>query len=401
MPPKQAPFFGLFKAEAAEHLQPLQRGLLTLQHHPQDATVLREMTQSADTLMGSALTMGFEEMSQHARSMRELLGAAHDGTSPLDAATLTRLSQSLNTICTLVDAVALGENGDTLMGVSQMTILAMRIALDQLLHEIVHLEQQPGSATRALQVCPIAHALKEHAASNGWDAITQVAQRLEGILHAAAEATLTITGELRGLLLQGVGFIEFILDAVAMGNEDEAEVGELCAMLDEILAAVAPAGRHAAPIVSDVPHEAGEGKSQEMPDMGHEVQRATAGREHLKVLIASNSPLFSRMLSHVLGQEQHEVILTSDARDVVVHLRNKDIDLCFVRDALPDGFDICEHFARGLEGKNSIPIIVYSPLARVKQRALASGAADFLQVPCPPQQVLELVSRWGRLPRRP
>src|SRR5262245_21133340 len=180
MHPKQAPFFGLFKAEAAEHLQPLQRGLLTLQHHPQEATVLREMTQSADTLMGSALTMGFEEMSQHARSMRELLAAAHDGTSPLDAATLTRLSQSLHTICILVDVVALGENGDTLMGVSQMTILAMRIALDQLLHEIVHLEQQPGSATRALQVCLIAHVFKEHAASNGWDAITQVAQRLEG-----------------------------------------------------------------------------------------------------------------------------------------------------------------------------------------------------------------------------
>jgi len=173
-------------------------------------------------------------------------------------------------------------------------------------------------------------------------------------------------------------------------------------MLDEILAAVAPAGRPAAlTVFDDVPHAAGEGTSQETPDMGHDVQGATAVREHLKILIASNSPLFSRMLSHVLGQEQHEVILTSDARDVVVHLRNKDIDLCFVRDALPDGFDICEHFARGLEGKNSIPIIVYSPLARVKQRALASGAADFLQVPCPPQQVLALVGRWGSPPRRP
>src|SRR5262249_55060724 len=109
MHPKQAPLFTLFQEEAAEHLQQLQRGLLALQHDPKDATVLREVTRAADTLMGAALTIGLEEMSQQAHSMRDRLAAARDGASPLDAATLELLWQRLEAIGTSVDAIAMGE----------------------------------------------------------------------------------------------------------------------------------------------------------------------------------------------------------------------------------------------------------------------------------------------------
>ena len=146
MHPEQAPCFKLFQEEAAEHLQQLQRGLLALQHHARDEAVLREVTQSADTLMSSALTVGFEEMSQQARSLRNRLADARDGTSPLDAATLDLLLQRLEVLGSAVDTVAAGENGEAVVGVPHMTIIAIRNALDQLYHEILRVEQPAGEA---------------------------------------------------------------------------------------------------------------------------------------------------------------------------------------------------------------------------------------------------------------
>ena len=116
-------------------------------------------------------------------------------------------------------------------------------------------------------------------------------------------------------------------------------------------------------------------------------------RETVKVLIASNSTLFSRKLAHVLSQEKYEVILVSEAEEVASHLEHKDIDLCFVRDSLPKGLDICEQFARRAAADHVIPIIVYSPQSRMRERALQRGAAGFLKVPCQPQDVLALVDR--------
>ncbi len=94
MQPERAQFVGIFKEEAAEHIQHLHRGLLTLQRHPNDEMVLQETARSVDTLLGSAMTMGFEEVSQHARTMRDRLFTARDGTSPLDAETLETLLHS-------------------------------------------------------------------------------------------------------------------------------------------------------------------------------------------------------------------------------------------------------------------------------------------------------------------
>jgi len=276
------------------------------------------------------------------------------------------------------------------------------LALDQLYHEILRVEQPPHDAALVTQVRALAHALKERAETGRLDAIAQVAQRTEDIFHAAAQGTLAINAEIRSLLLQGVGFIELLLDAAATGKEDETEVDELCALLDESLSTVVLEEVDIAPAVAGAaPLEAGAETPPEMPDRGCEGRQGEMVRKHVKVLIASNSTLFSQTLSGVLSQAQHEVMLTHDAHDVVSHLKNKDIDLCFIRDSLPGGLEICEQFARGPEGSQAIPVILYSPLARVKHRALERGAADFLHVPCQPQEVLALVERWGKRSRQP
>jgi len=402
MHPKQAPCFKLFQEEAAEHLQQLQRGLLALKHHARDEAVLREVTQSANTLMSSALTVGFEEMSQQARSIRNRLADARDGTSPLDAATLDLLLQRLEALGSAVDTGAAGENGEAVVGVPHMTISAIPSALDQLYHEILRVEQPACEAALVPQAWALAYALQERAETGSMDAIAHVAQRLADIFQAAEQGRLVITAEIRSLLLQGVGFIELLLDAAATGNKDELEVDELCALLDESLSTVVSEEVSMAPAVADaVPLEVGEETPPEMPGTGREGRQGTTIRRHVKVLIASHSTLFSRTLSDVISQAHHEVRLTQNAYDVVSHLKNKDIDLCFIRDALPGSFEICEHFASDPAGSQAIPVILYSPLARVKDCALARGAADFLHVPCQPQEVLALVERWGKRPRQP
>ena len=104
MQPEQAQFVGIFKEEAAEHVQHLHRGLLALKPHPKDEMVLQETARAADTLLGSAMTMGFEGVSRHARTLRDRLFAARDGASPLDTASLEHLLYSLEALCTDVDA---------------------------------------------------------------------------------------------------------------------------------------------------------------------------------------------------------------------------------------------------------------------------------------------------------
>ncbi len=402
MQPDQAPYFEVFYEEAAEHLQQLQRGLLALKNRPKDETERRATARAADTLMGLALTMGFDEMSQHARHMRDVLFADRDGGGPLASSNLDRLFQSLEAICTLVDTALRAERGDADGNFPQATVMAMRMSLDQLLQGVLRLERQPGDVAIVTDVRPIALALKEHAASCGLDAIAQVAQRTEEVLRVVEEGARTLNEAYVGLLLQGLGFIELWLDAAATGNANDTEVGELCTMLDEILAAVASEDVDMAPTVSrDAPVAAGEEKLHKTPDSGPKVREAEALRENLTVLIASHSTLFSRALSSMISQENHEVILTDNPKGLVGHLKRKDVDLCFLRDTLPNGLDICKQFASEPGDTHAVPIIIYGPLSRLKSTALETGACGFLKVPCQPNEVFALVDRWGRLARRP
>ena len=122
--------------------------------------------------------------------------------------------------------------------------------------------------------------------------------------------------------------------------------------------------------------------------------------EKIKVLIASNSTLFSRTLSRMISAENRELILTRDENEVVEHLSKKEIDICFLRDSLSNALEICERFSRSPDEDISIPIIIYSPQSGVKNRALEKGASGFLKVPCEPKEVLALVDQWGKLTQR-
>jgi PAS domain S-box-containing protein len=117
----------------------------------------------------------------------------------------------------------------------------------------------------------------------------------------------------------------------------------------------------------------------------------------IKVLVASDSILFTRALSDMISAEGHEVILTRDEQEVVSHLSKKDVDLCLIRDSLPDALDICERFSRNSAAESAIPVIIFSPHSNIENGVLKRGAAGFLKVPCQPEAVQGLVERWAKL----
>ena len=404
MPPEHVQFVGMFKEEAAEYIQALHRGLLGLKHQTKDKSVLQRAARAADTLLGSAMTLGLEEVSQHARTMRDRLFAARDGTVPLDAAAFDLLLQSLETLCIVVDAAVVQVQGDGGAGLSLATVMALRTWLEQLQAETLRLAENPSDPAIVHQAGPLAQMLQERSKKSGLDSLAQVAQRIDDLFRRAEQDGLSIDAEMLSLLLQGIGFMELLLDAAATGEASGVEVGELCALLDEVRSAAPKDGAGTAPAVSSLaPLGTGAGGSQETHAPAYETYEVpeppppdAGARKKIKVLIASNSTLFSRTLSEVIGQGPYEVVLASDANDVVSHLQEKDIDLCFIRDSLPRGLDICEQFSRGCEAGSTIPIIVYSPQSRMQNQALEKGAAGFLKVPCQPQDMLALVERLYR-----
>ena len=111
-----------------------------------------------------------------------------------------------------------------------------------------------------------------------------------------------------------------------------------------------------------------------------------------KVLIASNSKLFSRTLARVVGSDKYEVTTVVDGNEALASIEN--IDLCLLQDSLANvtGLEICQQL-RHSEQKNK-PIIIFSHQSKLEDEALEKGASAFLKVPCHSEDLLKLVEKW-------
>ena len=65
---------------------------------------------------------------------------------------------------------------------------------------------------------------------------------------------------------------------------------------------------------------------------------------------------------------------------------------------LPDqsGLELCRPYAAASE-TDRIPIVIFFRPAATEERALATGAADFLKMPCQSQEPPNLLENWGSL----
>ena len=104
-----------FLVEAGEHLQNLNKGLLSLEKDPSGTGMIDELFRAAHTLKGSAAMMGFQGVSDVAHKAEDMLGMFRSGSIPICKETLNFLFDSVDAIKLLVDGVAANQAEDPLM----------------------------------------------------------------------------------------------------------------------------------------------------------------------------------------------------------------------------------------------------------------------------------------------
>ena len=109
-----------FLVEAGEHIQNLNKGLLSLEKDPSDGAMIDELFRAAHTLKGSAAMMGFQGISDVAHTAEDMLGQFRSGSLPIRKDTLNFLFDSVDAAKLMVDGVASGKPEDALV-VSSIT----------------------------------------------------------------------------------------------------------------------------------------------------------------------------------------------------------------------------------------------------------------------------------------
>jgi len=104
-----------FLVEAGEHIQNLNKGLLSLEKDPSDGAMIDELFRAAHTLKGSAAMMGFQGISDVAHTAEDMLGQFRSGSLPIRKDTLNFLFDSVDAAKLLVDGVASGKPEDALV----------------------------------------------------------------------------------------------------------------------------------------------------------------------------------------------------------------------------------------------------------------------------------------------
>src|SRR5574341_337395 len=104
-----------FLVEAGEHIQSLNKGLLSLEKDPADTAMIDELFRAAHTLKGSAAMMGFQGVSDVAHKTEDMLGQFRSGTLPICKDTLNFLFDSVDAVKLMVDGVAGNQPEDRLV----------------------------------------------------------------------------------------------------------------------------------------------------------------------------------------------------------------------------------------------------------------------------------------------
>ena len=105
-----------FAQEAREHLEHLNRGMLSLEKNPEDNAVFGDILRAAHTLKGSSRMLKFEDVNQIAHKMEDLLGEVKSGKVELRAEVCDVLFRALDRMGGCVDGIVGGGAGDLHVG---------------------------------------------------------------------------------------------------------------------------------------------------------------------------------------------------------------------------------------------------------------------------------------------
>ncbi|MDA1141536.1 MAG: hybrid sensor histidine kinase/response regulator [Planctomycetota bacterium] len=111
--PEVNEFLGIFKTEANELLEILNRGALALEENPDDEAAIGELARAAHTLKGSAKMMGFDDISTVAHRLEDRLMSIRDGDEKMTPEVGDLLFSSLDAINALLEGGVLPPFEDT------------------------------------------------------------------------------------------------------------------------------------------------------------------------------------------------------------------------------------------------------------------------------------------------
>lgn len=98
----------LFITEAQEHLDSLNKFLLKLEGDPEDRDVITEIFRSAHTLKGMSATMGYDQLTELAHEMEDLLDHLRAGDMPVTATVVDMLFNCFDTLGEIIEAISSG-----------------------------------------------------------------------------------------------------------------------------------------------------------------------------------------------------------------------------------------------------------------------------------------------------
>lgn len=105
-------FIGKFSAEAQEHLQKLNEGVLRLERGEADADLMAELLRAAHTLKGSARMMGFKDINRVAHKLEDLLLEVKEGRLQAGPALCDLIFRALDTMDACRQAIVEGREGE-------------------------------------------------------------------------------------------------------------------------------------------------------------------------------------------------------------------------------------------------------------------------------------------------
>lgn len=127
----------------------------------------------------------------------------------------------------------------------QLFLNESREHLTQLGELIVGLEQAPDDQEKINALFRSAHSLKGMAASMGYDAIAELAHRLEDLMYKVREGEYRFSEDIATLLLEGADLLAVILEELASGRPSGCNAADLIQRLQDYSPGKPDAASHA------------------------------------------------------------------------------------------------------------------------------------------------------------
>ncbi|MDR7865478.1 MAG: chemotaxis protein CheA [Sporomusaceae bacterium] len=119
-------YMGMFLEESREHLQTLNRCLLSLENDPRNLSVLDEIFRSAHTIKGMSATMGFTAIAELTHEMENVLDLLRKGQLKASPAIIDTLFKCLDTLEQSVESIA--SNSEATVDIKPLVAKLIKLA---------------------------------------------------------------------------------------------------------------------------------------------------------------------------------------------------------------------------------------------------------------------------------